>query len=68
MIDFVFLIIGFVLGMMYRSERNQIADRKTFEQVDEEVRKELHLLRNLTKSLKEDVSYLRNKLSNLKQD
>lgn len=63
MLDVIIFLGGLVLGFAICSERAQNKEQKTFEQVDEEVRKELSRLHNLTDSLKNDVTYLRKKLA-----
>lgn len=63
LIEIVIFCVGFIVGIMFASERYYKGERRTFEQVDKEVRDELILQRNLVNSLKEDVLYLRKKLS-----
>jgi hypothetical protein len=61
-IDLVFIFAGFLAGLAYANERYYSKQHKTFEQLDEAVRKENAFLKNLNKSLKDDVTYLRNKI------
>ena len=63
LLELIIFAGGLVVGFAISSERMQLKEQKTFEQVDEEVRKELTRLQNLTNSLKADVVYLRKKLA-----
>ena len=64
--DFSLLAVGFVFGLFYKDQSRRDQERKTFEQVDEEVRNDLAVKTNLVKSLKDDVSFLRNKIEQMK--
>lgn len=55
--DFIYMFIGFGFGCVFMLNRLETRNQKTFEQVDEDVRKELALNKNLVNSLKEDLAY-----------
>jgi len=55
------LVGGVVIGMAIKQERLHSQYQKTYEQVDEQVRKDLAYYRNLSESLKQDLHYLKTK-------
>ena len=55
------LVGGVVIGMAIKQERLHDQYQKTYEQVDEQVRKDLAYYRNLSESLKQDLQYLKTK-------
>lgn len=63
---FIFFCIGMLVGYNLRNARAEEKERLMFSQVDEQVRKELDRHKNLNKSLQDDVTFLREKLSRLK--
>lgn len=63
---FVFFCIGMLVGYNLRNARAEEKEHLTFEQVDEQVRKDLARHKNLNKSLQDDVTFLREKLNKLK--
>ena len=63
MIEVICLIAGIIIGVTIKNERDSSRYNKTVEQVDEQVRKDLAFYRNLSDSLKQDVSYLKFQLS-----
>lgn len=62
----VFFVIGMIVGYNLRNARAEEKEQRTFEQVDEQVRKDLVKQKNLNKSLQDDVTFLREKLNKLK--
>lgn len=62
MSEIVYIAIGFLVGCAYMASRRDHRCMKTFEQVDQEVRDELTLRRNLVASLKEDLAYSKRKI------
>lgn len=63
MLEFCFLIGGILIGMAFKQERILREYNKTYEQVDEQVRKDLAYYKNLSDSLKDDLRHLKFKLS-----
>jgi hypothetical protein len=55
------LVGGVVIGMAIKQERLHDQYQKTYEQVDEQVRKDLVYYKNLSESLKQDLHYLKTK-------
>lgn len=62
----VFFVIGMVVGYNLRNARAEEKEQRLFDEVDEQVRKDLVRHKNLNKSLQDDVTFLREKLSKLK--
>ena len=62
----VFLLLGIVIGRGMRNQYAEDKEARTFNQIDESVRNELNVTKNLNKSLLEDVRFLREKLQRLK--
>ena len=58
-------VVGCILGLLIGFNMRDDKDAKTFEQLDEEVRKEYIRLKNLNESLLEDVKYWRNRYNTL---
>ena len=54
--DFIYIGLGVFLGYIWCLNHQSDKERKTFEQVDEAVRKELDLNKNLVQSLKVDLA------------
>jgi hypothetical protein len=55
------LIGGIVIGMAIKQERLHDQYQKTYEEVDQQVRKDLVFYKNLSESLKQDLHYLKTK-------
>ena len=55
--DFIYLSLGVFFGYILCLNHKSDRERKTFEQIDEEVRNELQLNKNLVDSLKQDLAY-----------
>lgn len=66
LINLLFLGTGVVIGMNLRNASAEAKENKTLQQVDEQVRNELAVAKNLNKSLLDDVRFLREKLQRLK--
>jgi hypothetical protein len=56
------MLVGYVISIAARDEEKEEKYRKTLEQVDAVIRKDLEYYKNLSSSLKEDVRYYREKL------
>lgn len=54
--------LGILIGVNIRHEKNESKYKKTFLQVDEQVRKELEVSKNLVESLKQDKNILKEKI------
>jgi hypothetical protein len=55
------LVGGIVIGMAVKQERLHNQYQKTYEEVDQQVRKDLVYYKNLSESLKQDLHYLKTK-------
>lgn len=64
----LFVLLGLAVGYNLRNDRALNAEKKTFEMVDQEVRKRLEVAENLNDSLKEDVRFMKEKIYRLKQE
>ena len=66
MLEFVFFIMGVFIGFTMRDQ--QVIDRynKTFNEVDQQVKKDLELHRNLSESYKHDCERLKLEIKRLK--
>jgi len=60
--------LGILIGINIRHEKYEAKYKKTFLQVDEQIRKELEVSRNLVESLKQDKNILREKIWFLEKD
>jgi hypothetical protein len=66
--EFIWMLIGFGFGIVVMLNRKEYRDQKTLEQLDVELRNELTLNKNLVKSLKDDVAFLKSRLQTLKDN
>jgi hypothetical protein len=66
--DYIYIGLGFAFGCMFMLNRKEYKDQKTYDQVNEEVRNELALNKNLVNSLKDDVAREKSKYASLKAD
>jgi uncharacterized protein YoxC len=64
-INLVFIVLGIIIGRGMRNSYAESKEARTYEQVDEQVRNELTVTKNLNKSLLDDVRFLREKLKRL---
>ena len=67
MIEFIFFTFGLVIGYNIRNARAEQKENRLLEQVDEQVRNDLAIAKNLNQSLMGDVRFLREKLERLKK-
>jgi hypothetical protein len=54
--------LGILIGINIRHEKNELKYKKTFLQVDQQVRKELDVALSLVESLKQDKNILKEKI------
>ena len=54
--ELLFLVIGFCIGVAFMLNRKEYLEQKTYDELDEELRKDLNFHRNLSDSLKRDLS------------
>ena len=66
MSDFIWFFVGFSFGVVFMLNRKEYKDRETFEQVNEKVRNELAVNKNLVDSLKKDLQWTKQKLEAVK--
>ena len=67
LIDFVFGILGVMVGMNIRSEMVMSKYNRNLTEIDQDLRKDLEYYRNLSDSLKNDLSYYKARLYSIKQ-
>jgi hypothetical protein len=67
MLELVFFIAGVCIGFTMRDQR--VIDRynKTFDEVDQQVRRDLELYKNLSESYKHDCERLKLEIKKLKK-
>ena len=58
--------VGIFFGITIAYNRKDYRQEKTFEQVDEQVRNDLVRYKNLSESLKQDVRFLKNRISSVR--
>jgi hypothetical protein len=66
MTDFVWFFVGLGFGIVLMLNRKEYRDRENYEQVDERIRKELALNKNLVESLKKDLAWTKQTIATLK--
>jgi hypothetical protein len=67
-IEFLFLVFGVVIGYNMRNASAQQKENRLLEEVDEQVRNDLAIAKNLNQSLMQDVRFLRDKIARMKND
>ena len=63
MIDFAWFFIGLFFGILVGLNLGESRNRKTLEQVDQEIRDDLVRSNNLNESLMDDIRFLRNRIA-----
>ena len=66
LLNLLFLGFGILIGINLRNRYAEGKEQRTLNQVDEQIRNELAVAKNLNKSLLDDVRFLREKLQRLK--
>jgi hypothetical protein len=61
MMEFVFLVLGILVGMNLRAEWMYQKHTKTLDQLDQEMRKDLQFYKNLSESLRQDLLWEKSK-------
>ena len=62
MTEWIYLIVGFMFGAMVVLNWLDSKERKTLEQVDEQLRRDLEIQRNKNEALLQDIAFLRNRI------
>ena len=62
MTEFIYLVVGIGLGFLFAMNTKEWREQKTYEQLDEELRRDLEFYKNTTKSQKIDVDFYRQKV------
>ena len=60
--ELLFLVIGFCIGVAFMLNRKEYLEQKTYDELDAELRKDLNFHRNLSDSLKRDLSETKQQL------
>lgn len=68
MLEFLFILLGIVVGYNIRHELNSHKENLVYEKVDAKVRHELEVALSLNKSLLEDISLLKKMLAESKSN
>ena len=63
MIDFAWFFVGLFFGILVGLNMGENRNRKTFEQIDQEIRDNLVKTTNLNESLMDDIKFLRNRIA-----
>ena len=63
MIDFAWFFVGLFFGILVGLNMGENRNRKTLEQVDQEIRDDLVRSNNLNESLMDDIRFLRNRIA-----
>lgn len=66
MTELIWLVLGFGFGIIVMLNNKEYRQQKTYEQLDEALRKELALNKNLVESLKKDLAWVKQKNATLK--
>jgi hypothetical protein len=66
MLELIFFIAGIFIGFTMRDQRAIDRYNKTFYEIDQQVRKDLELYRNLSESYKQDCERLNLEIKKLK--
>jgi hypothetical protein len=64
--EFIYLIIGFAFGCVFMLNRKEYLEQKTYEQLDEKLRNDLAMYKNLSESLKADLRWAKQRIVDLK--
>lgn len=67
MSELIYLILGFAFGCVFMLNRKEYREQKTYEQLDEHLRKELTTYKNLSESLKTDLHWAKQRIQSLKE-
>ena len=59
--ELVWLAVGFCFGIIFMLNNKEYRQQKTYEQLDEELRKDLAFNKNLVASLKKDLAWAKQK-------
>lgn len=65
--ELIWLGLGFIFGVVFTLNHKDWRQQKTYEQLDEDLRKELALNKNLVESLKKDLSWAKQRNAILKE-
>ena len=65
--EFIYLIIGFAFGCVVMLNRKEYREQKTYEQLDEQLRKDLATYKNLSESLKADLHWAKQRIQTFKE-
>lgn len=65
--ELIWLLVGFGFGIVFMLNNKEYRQMKTYEEIDEQLRKDLALNKNLVDSLKKDLAFAKQKLQNLKE-
>ena len=65
--ELIWMFLGFCFGIVFMLNRKEYKEQKTYEQLDEEMRKDLALNKNLVESLKKDLAFTKQRLFDLRE-
>ena len=65
--EIIYLGLGFGFGVLVMLNNKEWRQQKTYEQLDEELRKELAINKNLVESLKKDLAWAKQRHNALKE-
>lgn len=64
--EFIYLLVGFMFGCIFMLNHKEWRQQKTYEQLDEKLRADLTLHKNLCESLKKDLAFVKQQNAVLK--
>jgi hypothetical protein len=67
-LEILILILGIIIGLNWRHEKDMSSYNKTYEQLDEKLRRDLAIAQNLVESLKQDKNELQQQVWKLNKE
>jgi hypothetical protein len=64
----VVLVLGILVGQNWHNDSEREYKRRLLKELDDELKKELEIAKNLNKSLKEDIAELKRKIRKLEME
>ena len=65
--EIIYLSIGLIFGCVIMLNRKEYREQKTYEQLDEQLRKDLTTYKNLSESLAADLRWAKQRIEALKE-
>ena len=65
--EIIYLSIGLIFGCVIMLNRKEYREQKTYEQLDEQLRKDLATYKNLSESLASDLRWAKQRIKDLQE-